>query len=115
MRFILAFCFGSAIATAFALSVSGCSAFDSAFPVVVNVVKIVADDIAAGDTEAQLASDVCKALGGTTPTDAVCADVAQVIADALGLMLKDAKTPAATRTRALVIQGHIAAGSFGKP
>jgi hypothetical protein len=115
MRLILAFWFGSAIAIAFAASVSGCSAFEAAFPVVSDIVKIVADDLAAGDTEGQLASDVCKALGGNALTDQVCADVATVIADAIGLLMKDPKVSAEVKGRAAVVSAHIAAGSFGKP
>jgi hypothetical protein len=84
------------------------------FPVALNIVEVVANDIAAGDTEAQLASDVCKTLGGSSTTDAICADVADVIANAVGLLLKDPKFPAALKLRALVMQTHLKAGTFAK-
>ena len=114
MKQLAAFFMGAVVSVAFACSVSGCSAFEAAFPVVSDIVKIVADDLAAGDTEGQLASDVCKALGGSVLTDQVCADVATVIADAIGLIMKDPKVSSAVKARAMVVSAHITAGSFGK-
>lgn len=92
----------------------GCSAFDAAFPEVGNIVSIVAKDFAAGDGEAQIASDVCAALGGTASTDVICSDVATVIADAIGLLLKDPKVPAADKLKMQAALGHIQAGTFAK-
>lgn len=56
-------------------------------PTVLDVVNVVEKDLEAGDTPAQIDSDVCAALGGTATTDAVCADVTVLVQDAIALLV----------------------------
>lgn len=51
----------------------------SAFPVLTTIEQTVADDLAAGKTDAQIASDVCADLGGSAQTDAICANAEQLV------------------------------------
>jgi len=64
-----------------ALSTSACKG--SVLPAFMNVVQVVETDISAGKTDAQIASDVCAALGGSATTDAVCAGVETIVQDAI--------------------------------
>ena len=50
----------------------------SAFPVLNTIEQTVAADLAAGKTDPQIASDICADLGGSTQTDAVCANAEQL-------------------------------------
>jgi hypothetical protein len=59
----------------------------SVLPTAESVVGVIITDLQAGDTDAQIASDVCAALGGTTVTDTVCASVETVIQDVVVLLL----------------------------
>lgn len=47
----------------------------------------VSAGLAAGDSDAVLASIVCRDLGGSTTTDAVCADAATILADTIALLV----------------------------
>jgi hypothetical protein len=66
-----------------------------AVPVLVNVVQVVETDLQAGDGLPQIDSDVCKALGGSATTDAICANVTVLVEDALQLLLDGGKLPPA--------------------
>jgi hypothetical protein len=58
------------------------------YPELQAVEQVVANDLASGATDAQMASDVCKALGGSALTDAVCSGVETVIQDVLTVLLE---------------------------
>lgn len=88
------------IAVATFLALAACNAV---FPVVKDLSTIVLDDIEAGDGQAQIASDVCKALGGTSTTDAVCADVSTLIVNIITDLLAKGKLSAVGETRARVM------------
>lgn len=84
------------------------------FPKVVDVATTIVQDIAKGDTEQQIASDVCADLGGTALTDAVCGDVATVIAGIIPILLQDPKVSADVKSKLLPMKAHLASGTFGK-
>ena len=68
-------------------------------PTLVAVLQIVEADVQAGDAPPQIDSDVCKALGGSATTDAICAGVTVLVQDALQLLLDGGKlTPAQVQT-----------------
>ena len=56
-------------------------------PTIDKVINVVTADLQAGDSDSQIASDVCKALGGSATTDAVCADVPVLVADAIAILI----------------------------
>jgi hypothetical protein len=56
-------------------------------PLVTNVANVVLNDLKAGDSDVQIDSDVCKALGGSATTDAVCAGVTVVVNDAIAILI----------------------------
>ena len=56
-------------------------------PTVDKILNVVSADLQAGDSDPQIASDVCKALGGSAPTDAVCADVTVLVEDAVTILI----------------------------
>lgn len=56
-------------------------------PTIDKVINVVQQDLEAGDTDAQIASDVCAALGGSATTDAVCANAPALISDAVTILL----------------------------
>jgi hypothetical protein len=62
-------------------------------PTIEAVVQVVETDLTNNVGDAQLASDVCKALGGSTSTDAVCADVPALIVDAIQLLIDSGTLP----------------------
>lgn len=59
------------------------------FPTLQKIEQIVQADLEANPpkTDAQIASDVCAALGGSSETDAVCADVEITIADVVSVLI----------------------------
>ena len=59
----------------------------SILPVSENVVAVVLADLERGDSYAQIASDVCKALGGNAPTDAVCAGAETLVQDVIQYLI----------------------------
>lgn len=66
----------SALAVAGAVMVpTGCTSAQTAFSKMQQVEQTIIDDFEAGDSDGQIAADVCTDLGGTSLTDAVCADV----------------------------------------
>jgi len=56
-------------------------------PVAENIVSVVEADLAAGKTDAQIASDVCSALGGSSATDAICASTETVVQDVITYLI----------------------------
>jgi len=66
-------------------SLTGCKG--PIFPEIQAVEQVVAADLEAGKTDAQIASDVCAALGGTSTTDAICGGVATLITDVVMVLL----------------------------
>ena len=90
---VLALCLGGIVTTQ-----SGCGT--PIVPAIQAVVQVVEKDLAANVGDAQMASDVCKALGGSATTDAVCADVPALIVDAIQLLLDGGKLPAPSVTTA---------------
>ncbi len=62
---------------------AGCSAIQAAFPTLDKVEQVVAADLANGVSDAQMASDVCNALGGSSTTDAICASTERLIQDVI--------------------------------
>lgn len=72
-------------------------------PQIVDVAGIVLADLEAGDGEAKIASDVCHALGGSSTTDAVCADVSTIVADIVANLIAKGKLSPAGETRARLI------------
>lgn len=71
------------IAGAFALLVVACTTLQAAFPFLDKVEQVVAADLANGASDAQMASDVCAALGGSSTTDAICASSERLIQDVI--------------------------------
>jgi len=71
------------------------------------VLQVVEADVQAGDAPAQIDSDVCKALGGSATTDAICAGVTVLVQDALQLLLDGGKlTPAQVATANAYYAAH---------
>jgi hypothetical protein len=64
-------------------------------PSFLNLVSVVEADLVAGDGEAQISSDVCKALGGSALTDAVCANVGTIIYDIVVYLVDGGNLPPA--------------------
>jgi hypothetical protein len=83
----------SAVIVVAAVLLPGCN--PSTLPTIDTVLNVVAADIQAGDAPPQIDSDVCKALGGSTTTDAVCANVTLLVEDALQLLLDGGKITSA--------------------
>lgn len=75
----------SAVLVVCAVMLSGCN--QPVLPVFEQVVAVVEQDIQNNVSDSQMASDVCKAMGGTATTDAVCAGVEVVIQDAVQLLI----------------------------
>lgn len=98
--------------TGFGLLVVACTA--AQFAKVESVADTIVHDVQVGDTEAQIASDVCADLGGSALTDAVCGDVATVIAGIIPVLLADPKTPVDVKAKLLPMKAHLASGTFGK-
>jgi hypothetical protein len=69
-------------------------------PTVQTILQVVSADIQAGDGAAQIDSDVCKALGGSATTDAVCADATVLIQDAITLLIDSGTLSAAQKQTA---------------
>ncbi len=67
------------------LFVVGCKGAN--FPSLDGIEKIVVQDLSNGATDQQIGLDVCTFLGGTAQTDAVCANVGQLVADAITLLI----------------------------
>lgn len=90
-----------AILTAAALT-TGCSGVKS--PSFSTLSEIVLADIEAGDGPSQVASDVCKAFGGNSTTDAICADVTNVIENIITDLIVKGKLngPGEARARAML-------------
>lgn len=68
-----------------AASSMGCG--QPVFPTLSAIEQTIANDLAAGKSDAQIASDVCADLGGTAQTDAVCANVEVIVQDAIALLV----------------------------
>lgn len=78
-------------------TVEGCG--QPVLPIAAAITNVVANDLAQGKSDAQIASDVCQALGGTSTQDAVCASVETLIQDAITLLIDTGviKTPQGPR------------------
>lgn len=96
----------------FGLLLAACTS--ATFPKVESIAETIIHDLQVGDTEAQLASDVCADLGGTALTDAVCGDVATVIAGLIPVLMADPKTPASVKPQLAAMKVRIATGMFLK-
>ena len=79
-----------------------------------SVADTIIHDVQVGDTEAQIASDVCADLGGSSLTDVVCGDVATVIAGIIPVLLADPKVSADVKAKLLPMKAHLADKTFGK-
>ncbi len=80
----------------------GCQS--TVWPALQNIEKIVASDLAAGKTEAQIDSDACAALGGSALTDAVCVNVVQLVENIIASAIEsgDLTGPALANAKAIV-------------
>ena len=78
-----------------------CACSPALFGELSNLEKDVAADLASNASEAQMASDVCRDLGGSSVTDAVCADVPAILNDTIALLVDGGwvKGPAAANAR----------------
>jgi len=83
---------------------SGCNG-QPVVPTFLNLVSVVAADLEAGDGDAQISSDVCKALGGSALTDAVCGSVGMLIVDIVTYLIDSGTLSAPAQKRA---QGFLA-------
>jgi hypothetical protein len=90
---------------------AGCQQVQAAFPTLNAIEQVVAKDLAAGVTDAQMASDVCAVLGGSALTDAVCADATQLVVDAVNFLLDSGSVTGVARTNALSYKARHAAGA----
>ena len=66
---------GLAVAAGLAMPETGCAQAQTALTKMQQIEQTIIDDFEAGDSDGQIASDVCTDLGGSSLTDAVCADV----------------------------------------
>ena len=82
----LLLCLGAVVTTQQACS-------PATIPTIEAVVQVVEKDLAANVGDSQMTSDVCKALGGSATTDAVCADVPALIQDAIQLLIDGGALP----------------------
>jgi hypothetical protein len=57
------------------------------FPTLTAIEQTVVQDLQAGKSDAQIASDVCADLGGGAATDAACAGVETVVADIITVLI----------------------------
>jgi hypothetical protein len=85
---------------------AGCQQLQAAFPVLDKVEAVVAADFEAGDSDETIAADVCKALGGTASTDAVCANVTQLVSDAVAFLVDSGFLSAKAKANAIAYQGR---------
>jgi len=71
------------------------------FPTLQKIEQTVVDDLSASPpkSDAQIAADVCADLGGTSATDAVCADVETTVQDVIVVLLDTGALPAIGRAR----------------
>jgi hypothetical protein len=65
----------------------------SVLPGIEAVVQVVENDLKNNVSESQMASDVCQALGGSAPTDAICSVVPVLIQDAIQLLIDGGTLP----------------------
>lgn len=57
------------------------------FPTLSAIEQTIATDLAAGKSDAQIASDVCADLGGSSSTDAVCGGVETIVQDVITVLI----------------------------
>lgn len=94
----------SAVLVVCAVMLSGCTpAQVSTFDAIAN--KVLAD-LQAGDTDTQMASDVCQILGGSALTDAVCANVANILNDVVSALLDSGQATGAALANAQAFQAR---------
>ncbi len=91
-----------ALMLVFGLGMSGSSTTagtGTAVPPILNLVSIVEGDLRAGDGDAQISSDICKALGGNALTDAVCGNVGVIVVDIVTYLVDGGTLPPAAAKR----------------
>ena len=80
------------LAVAFVTSQIACG--KPLFPTLTTIEQTVLNDLTQGKTPSQIDSDVCADLGGTPSTDAVCADVTNMVLAAITLLSDAGLIPA---------------------
>ena len=75
-----------ALALASAIAAMACT--PAQYAEIATIYQDVAAGLAQGDSDPELASIVCRDLGGTTSTDAVCADAPTILNEVV-LLLED--------------------------
>lgn len=96
----------------------GCQTIAAVYPKLDAVEAAIAKDYEAGDSDAQIASDACAALGGNATTDAICANVAQIVADASAFLVSMHVLSTVAESRASAAQPRflaLAKASAAKP
>jgi hypothetical protein len=76
------------------------------FPVLESIEQTVATDLASGASDEQMASDVCKDLGGSALTDSVCAGAAAIVTDVVAALVESGSISGATLDHAHVYQSR---------
>lgn len=90
---------------------TACAQIQAVLPELDAIEAVVVKDLAANDTDGQIAADVCQLLGGTSTADAVCANVTNIVVDVVQTLLDSGvlgkRAPAAVeRAKLLVASGH---------
>jgi len=65
----------------------GCQQAKSAESLFDKIAGTVENDLSVGASDAQIASDVCADLGGTTSTDAICADAEPIVQSVVTILV----------------------------
>lgn len=105
------------------VSLVACDTLKAALPELTAIENVIVADLTANDNDGQIASDVCKALGGTAMTDAVCANVTNIVADVVQSQLESgalakarpALVPPATALLGRVKLAQSTRAVFGSP
>jgi hypothetical protein len=92
-------------ALCFALCTASCKG--PVLPAAENIVSVVLADLQANKTDAQIASDVCSALGGTSATDAICASVETVVQDVATYLIDAGLVSGASLEHAKAIRAKV--------
>lgn len=80
--------------------VLGSQASCKALPTVENVAQVIIADFEAGKSQQQIEADACNALGGTSPEDVVCKDVAMIVVDVIDSAIAKGQLSPAAKARA---------------
>lgn len=95
------------------LGLGGCAQVKAAMPMFDALAAVIAQDFEEGKSDAQIASDACRALGGTAQTDAACASVEIVVQDVVTVLIDMRVLSPAARIRAAQYTARQAARAFG--